>query len=69
QWYIWILVNVSSISLWTVAVMSGVGSGNAAVMLIKYIFYLLNSLNGLRIWLSLSRESARPTLPDDGHRP
>ena len=58
QWYIWILVNVSSISLWTVAVMSGVGSGNAAVMLIKYIFYLLNSLNGLRIWLSLSRESA-----------
>ena len=58
QWYIWILVNISSISLWTVAVMSGVGSGNAAVMLIKYIFYLLNSLNGLRIWLSLSRESA-----------
>jgi hypothetical protein len=30
-------------------------SGNAAVMLVKYIFYLLNSLNGLRIWLNLSR--------------
>lgn len=58
QWYIWILVNISSISLWTVAVMSGAGSGNAAVMLIKYVFYLLNSLNGLRIWLSLSRRNA-----------
>lgn len=55
QWYIWILVNISSISLWSVAVLNGAGSGNAAVMLIKYIFYLLNSLNGLRIWLSLSR--------------
>ncbi len=53
QWYLWILVNISSISLWSVALMSGVGSGNAAVMLIKYIFYLLNSLNGLRIWRSL----------------
>ena len=55
QWYIWILVNIFSISLWTVAVVGGAGSGNAAVMLIKYIFYLLNSLNGLRIWLRLSR--------------
>lgn len=56
QWYIWILVNISSISLWTVALMSGTGSGNAAVMLIKYVFYLLNSLNGLRIWLNLCKE-------------
>ena len=58
QWYLWIVVNISSISLWSVAVVSGAGSGNAAVMLIKYIFYLLNSLNGLRIWLTLSRESS-----------
>ena len=55
QWYIWILVNISSISLWAVALAGGTGSGNAAVMLIKYIFYLMNSLNGLRIWLNLSR--------------
>ena len=57
QWYIWILVNISSISLWSVALIGGAGSGNAAVMLIKYVFYLLNSLNGLRIWLNLSRKS------------
>lgn len=56
QWYLWILVNLFSISLWSVALVGGAGSGNAAVMLIKYIFYLLNSLNGLRIWLGLSRK-------------
>ena len=55
QWYIWLLVNISSISLWSVAVINCAGSGNAAVMLIKYVFYLLNSINGLRIWLSLSK--------------
>ena len=62
QWYIWILVNISSISLWSVALLSGSGSGNAAVMLIKYIFYLMNSLNGLRIWLNLCKqpEAVRP---------
>jgi nicotinamide mononucleotide transporter PnuC len=64
QWYLWILVNISSISLWTVAMLGGAGSGNAAVMLIKYIFYLLNSLNGLRIWLRLSRESAEEVAKD-----
>ena len=58
QWFIWILVNISSISLWAVALANGTGSGNAAVMLIKYIFYLLNSLNGLRIWLNLSRKAS-----------
>lgn len=59
QWYIWVLVNVSSISLWTVALLGPEHSSNAAVMLIKYIFYLLNSLNGLRIWRSLSERQLR----------
>ena len=58
QWYLWILVNISSISLWAVALLSGTGSGNASVMLIKYIFYLMNSINGLRIWLNLCKEPA-----------
>lgn len=58
QWYLWILVNISSIVLWAVALAGGTGSGNASVMLVKYVFYLLNSLNGLRIWLRLSRAGA-----------
>ena len=28
----------------------------AVIYIIKYSFYLLNSFNGLRIWLGLSRE-------------
>jgi nicotinamide mononucleotide transporter len=56
QWYIWNLVNVASISLWLVTLMGSGASGYAVVMLIKYVFYLLNSINGLRIWLGLSRE-------------
>lgn len=59
QWYLWILVNISSISLWAAAVAADAGSGNAVVMLIKYVFYLFNSLNGLRIWLSLSRQARK----------
>ena len=62
QWYIWVLVNISSISLWTVALLGPGNSGNAAVMLVKYIFYLLNSLNGLRIWLSLSPKPSKVDL-------
>jgi nicotinamide mononucleotide transporter len=56
QWYIWNLVNVASISLWVVTLTGSGASGYAVVMLIKYVFYLLNSINGLRIWLGLSRE-------------
>ncbi len=54
QWYIWSLANIPPLSLRTGAVLGVAGSGNAAVMLVKYIFYLLNSLNGLRIWLNLT---------------
>jgi nicotinamide mononucleotide transporter len=56
QWYIWNLVNVASISLWVVTLAGSGSSGYVVVMLIKYVFYLLNSLNGLRIWFALSRE-------------
>ena len=50
QWYIWILVNITSILLWSVRLAGPDPGEGALVMLIKYIFYLLNSLNGLRIW-------------------
>ena len=50
QWYIWILVNITSILLWSVRLAGPDAGEGAVVMLIKYVFYLLNSLNGLRIW-------------------
>ena len=59
SWFIWNLVNVFSIALWVNrAVASGAGS-YAPVMIAKYCFYLLNSLNGLRIWLKLGRKSSK----------
>lgn len=58
QWYVWNLVNVFSIMLWVNRLMSPAATTYTVVMVIKYCFYLLNSVNGLRIWLALSRENA-----------
>lgn len=56
QWYMWMIVNISSVSLWIVALVSPDASSTAAVMAVKYSFYLLNVLNGIRIWLTLSNK-------------
>ena len=56
QWYIWTLVNISNIALWSVNLATTPDSAYTVVMLIKYIFYLVNGLNAIRIWLKLSRE-------------
>lgn len=55
QWIFWIGVNITSIIMWSVA-LAGADGSFAAVYVIKYSFYLVNSLNGLRIWLSLSKK-------------
>ena len=54
QWYLWTLVNITSIILWIIVLSSGEGSEYTVVQLIKYSFYLLNGLNAIRIWLKLS---------------
>lgn len=66
QWYIWNAVNVFSILLWTNRLMSPEASSYTVVMVVKYIFYLLNSINGLRIWLQLSREEGVEKGPQHG---
>ena len=53
QWIFWIAVNVFSIALWTTS-----NQSFAPVYIVKYAFYLINSINGLRIWLRLSAPSA-----------
>lgn len=57
QWFFWIGVNISSVVMWSVAAAdpSSSGHGFATIYIIKYSFYLLNSLNGLRIWRRLSK--------------
>lgn len=53
QWALWIITNIISVVMWSVCVARG--DAHSGVMVIMWIFYLLNSLNGLRTWLKLSR--------------
>lgn len=55
QWALWIVNNVISVIMWCVCVSRG--DAHAGVMVIMWIFYLLNSINGFRVWLKLSRQS------------
>ena len=57
QWFFWIGVNIASVVMWAVT-LSRTSDSYALIYLIKYSFYLLNSLNGLRIWIGLSRPEA-----------
>lgn len=58
QWFCWILVNVFSVTIWATTLFHSGADSSAVVMLLKYSFYFINSLNGLRIWLKLSRPEA-----------
>ena len=53
QWCLWIITNIVSVAMWTRCVLRG--EAHAGVMVIMWVFYLLNSLNGLRVWAKLSR--------------
>lgn len=54
QWVLWIITNVVSVVMWAICVTRG--EAHAAVMVIMWSFYLLNSINGFRVWLRLSRQ-------------
>ena len=56
QWYFWIGVNVSTILMWVLTLRQDPDSAFASIYIVKYSFYLLNSLNGLRIWYNLSHD-------------
>ena len=53
QWFLWIITNVVSVIMW--AICGARGEVHAGVMVIMWSFYLLNSINGLRVWIGLSR--------------
>ena len=56
QWLFWIGVNIASILMWSLTLAADPGSSYALIYVIKYSFYLVNSFNGLRIWIGLSRK-------------
>ena len=55
QWALWIITNIVSVVMWCICVARG--EAHAGVMVIMWTFYLLNSINGFRVWLRLSASS------------
>lgn len=53
QWFLWIITNVISVVMWVMCAFEG--EPYAGFMVIMWVFYLLNSINGLRIWNKLSQ--------------
>ena len=53
QWALWIITNVVSVVMWSICLVRG--EAHAAVMVIMWVFYLLNSLNGFIVWRKLSK--------------
>lgn len=50
QWYVWVLVNLMSITLWLFALMNG---GNDIAQLLQYMVYFINSIYGIYNWKKL----------------
>lgn len=65
QWYVWTVVNIVSILLWSHILMENSEPKNV-VMLVKYVFYLANSINGIRIWKKLSKNGANVKMEHHG---
>ncbi len=52
QWILWVAVNVISIMMWSVSYIEG--EPHSMLMIIMWIFYLVNSVNGWILWIKLS---------------
>ncbi len=57
QWVLWIAVNIISVVMWSIAFTRG--ESHSVLMVIMWIFYLMNSVNGLINWMTLSRNSLK----------
>src|SRR3989339_1432483 len=60
QWVLWVIVNLISVTMWTIALSNG--ESHAALMILMWIFYLANSLNGWVTWLKLSQNTQKENL-------
>lgn len=52
QWILWVVVNVISIMMWSVSYIEG--EPHSMLMVIMWVFYLVNSVNGWILWIKLS---------------
>lgn len=56
QWALWIITNAVSVAMWSVCVVRG--EPHAGLMVAMWCFYLVNSINGFRVWMKLERARA-----------
>lgn len=63
QWALWIITNVISVAMWIVC--AARGEAHAGLMVIMWVFYLLNSINGMRVWIRLSKGNVSSQPKDD----
>lgn len=54
QWIFWIGVNITSLLMWGRS-FAETGDSFSLVYLIKYVFFFMNAVNGLRVWIGLSK--------------
>lgn len=54
QWFLWVAVNVVSVAMWSYLWYKG--ESHAGMMVGMWIFYLANSVNGLRVWSKIKVE-------------
>jgi nicotinamide mononucleotide transporter len=52
QWSLWVIVNIISVIMWIVVFLRG--DAHSMLMVIMWIFYLANSINGWYTWYQLS---------------
>ena len=59
QWFLWIAVNVLTILMWNMSAADSLAAGESIGsdfnLVICYVFVLLNSINGLVVWMKLSK--------------
>ena len=60
QWSLWIILNVASITMWTIALalnteIGGFAAAGAPAMILMWTMYLINAVYGYSLW----RKSAR----------
>ena len=64
QWIFWLGVNVTSVLMWGRSY-SQTGDSYSLIYMIKYIFYFINAINGLRVWIGLSRPETATVLQSE----
>ncbi|MBP1670696.1 MAG: Nicotinamide riboside transporter pnuC [Bacteroidetes bacterium] len=60
QWTLWVAVNFISVVIWVIAFANG--EAHSMLMVIMWMFYLVNSVSGWISWLRLSKKDHLPDL-------